>query len=74
MEKKGTEQKQQRRQMANKGENVGQPLCKHFDQLRDNKRQKATCLLLHPVREGLRPDLKAVNRSEPEKSNCKKWT
>lgn len=60
MEKKGTEHKQSRRQMASKGETVRQPLCKCLELLRDNKRQKATCLLLYPVREAVVPDLKAL--------------
>lgn len=60
MEKKGTEHKQPKRQMASKGETVGQPLFKCLDLLRDNKRQRATCLLLHPVRGALVPDFKAV--------------
>lgn len=46
--------------MASKGETVGQPLCKCLDPLRYSRRQKATCLLLHPVREALVPDLKAL--------------
>lgn len=62
IKKKGTEpnHKQPRRQMACEGEIAGQPLCEHLDLLRDDKRQKATCLLLHPAGRALAPDFKAV--------------
>lgn len=44
--------------MASEGEVAGQHLWKHLDLLRGNKKQKATCLLLHSVRQALAPGLK----------------
>lgn len=71
MEKKGTGHKPPKRQMASKGEIVGQPLFKCLDLLRDNKSH----LLIASSSQGSpRARLQSGDRPEPEQSNCKKWT